>query len=130
MGRRRSVRWGLWLLVTAASVALASVSVGHAASLAMGSKSLGAQSAAVPKCDTDGFTLVHNLSVSNVVSVTVGSIAAACAAGVLSVTVNNGLTNSSGSATVPAGGGSLTVTLALPVLAADVEQVDVSVVGP
>jgi hypothetical protein len=111
-------------------VAVLSVTIGNAASLSTGSKSLGAQGAAVPKCDTDGFTLVQNLTASNVVNVTVGGIAAACATATMSLTVNNGLTNSSGSATVPAGGGSLTITLALPVLVTDAEQIDVSVVGP
>jgi hypothetical protein len=85
---------------------------------------------AVPRCDTDGFTLLQNLSGSNVVSVTVGGIAAACATGNMSVTLNNGTTNSTGTVTVPAGGGSVTVTLTIAVAVKDAEQIDVSVTGP
>jgi hypothetical protein len=130
MRRRRLLRSGLWAFATTAVVAVVSLTVGNAASLSTGSKSLGAIGVAVPRCDTDGFTILQNLSASNVVSVTVGGIAVACATGTMSATLNNGLLNSSGSATVPAGGGSLTITLALPVLASDAEQIDVSVVGP
>jgi hypothetical protein len=130
MGRRRLLRSGLWAFATAVAVAVVSLTVGNAASVSTGSKSLGAQGVAVPRCDTDAYTIVQNLTSSNVVSVTVTGIASACATATMSATVNNGTSNSSGSATVPGGGGSLTITLAVPVAATDVEQIDVSVVGP
>jgi hypothetical protein len=124
------LRAGFWALAATVAVAVVSLTVGSAASLTAGSKSLGAQGVAVPRCDTDGFTLVQNLSSSNVVSVTVSGIAAACATGTMSVTLNNGTSNSSGTVTVPSGGGSVTVTLATPVAAKDSEEIDVSVTGP
>src|SRR5690349_20834076 len=119
MGRRRLLRSGLGALAATVAVAVVSLTVGNAASLSTGSKSLGAQGVAVPRCDTDAYTIVQNLTSTNVVSVTVSGIASACATATMSATVNNGVTSSSGSATVPAGGGSLTITLALPVAATD-----------
>lgn len=126
MGRRELERLGVAVV---AAVALPVV-VGHASSLALGARSLGAASTAVAQCDTDGFTVVQNLTGANVVSVTVGQIAAACAAGTLRVTLNNGTANSSGSATVPGGGGSMTVPLGSAVAADDAGQVDVAISGP
>ena len=128
--RSRFVRVGLGVIAAVALLASTRPGFGHAASLAAASKTLGAKGTVVSPCDTDGFTIVPNLTLINVTSVTVGAINAACAAGTLSVTVNNTLTNSTGSAAVPAVGGSVTVTLALPVTARDVEQIDVSITGP
>jgi hypothetical protein len=105
-------------------------SVAFAASLASASRTLGAGKVAVPSCDTGGFTIVQNLTGSNVSSVAIGGIAATCATGTLSVTVNNGITNSSGTAVVPAGGGSMTVTLAAAVAFRQANEVDVAIVGP
>ena len=48
----------------------------------------------------------------------------------LQVTVNNGVTNSSGSAAVPAGGGSVTVTLGAAVAVTTATQTDMVLVGP
>jgi hypothetical protein len=107
--------------------------VGHASSLSIASLSLGAKGVAVPRCATGAFTILPNLSTdgnNDVVSVTVGQIPAACATGTLQLTVNNGTANSSGSAAVPAGGGSLTITLATPVAANDADQIDISLNGP
>ena len=73
---------------------------------------------------------MQNLTGSNVSSVTIGGIAATCATGTLSVTVNNGTANSSGTAVVPAGGGSMTVTLAAAVAFRQANEVDVAIVGP
>lgn len=128
MHRPRPLRVGLTALAVAA-VAY-TVSVGHASSLSAGSRSLGAKNSTVTACDSDGFTILPNLSSSNVASVTVGGIASACATAAISVTVNNGTTSSSGTGTVPAGGGSVTVTLAVAVPAKDSEQIDVAVSGP
>ena len=46
------------------------------------------------------------------------------------MTVNNGTTNSSGTAVVSAGGGSMTVTLAAVVAFRQANEVDVAIVGP
>jgi len=74
--------------------------------------------------------VLQNLTAGNVVSVTVSSLPAACGGATLQVTVNNGLTNSSGSAAIAAGGGATTVTLTVPVAVTASEQTDLVVVGP
>src|SRR2546423_6914843 len=114
MRRRRLLRTGLGAFATTVAVAVVSLTVGNAASLSTGSKSLGSQGVAVPRCDADGYTIVQNLTASNVVSVTVSGIASACATATMAATVNNGLTNSSGSTAVPAGGGAPPTTPAPP----------------
>ena len=126
VGRHQRWRWG----AAAAAVVALPVVTGHASSLVVAPRSLGTSSTAVAQCDTDGFDVVQNLSGSNVVSVTVSQIAAACAGGTLSVTLDNGSTSSSGSATVPGGGGSMTVSLSSAVAADDAGEIDVSVSGP
>jgi hypothetical protein len=75
-------------------------------------------------------TVIQNLSGANVISVTVGGIASGCATGTLSATVDNGTSSSSGTGTVPAGGGSMTVTLSAAVPAKDGEEIDVAITGP
>jgi hypothetical protein len=106
------------------------VVVGAAASLSFASGTLGAATTATPRCTTAGLPVLQNLSVGTVVSVTVGSLPSACGGGTLQVTVNNGITNGSGSAAVPAGGGAVTVTLgAAPAVTAS-EQTDLVLVGP
>jgi hypothetical protein len=104
--------------------------LGFASSLAQGSGALGAGSASVPECDTNGVTVVPNLSGSTIVSVAVGSVDSACGGATLSAAVNNGTASSSGSGTVSGGGGSLTITLAAAVAASDAVQIDVSITGP
>ena len=105
-------------------------SLGFASSLPTATKKLGASSAAVARCDTDGVTVLQNLSGANVASVTVGSIASTCGGATLSLTLNNGTTSSSGSGAVPAGGGSMTVTLAAAVALKDSDRIDVAISGP
>jgi hypothetical protein len=46
------------------------------------------------------------------------------------VTVNNGIANGSGSATVAAGGGSLTVTLGSAPAVRVADEIDIVLVGP
>ena len=122
------VRW--LVLCGAATAALLSSTYGFAASQAVASNTIGGNSAAVPRCDTDGVTIVPVISGANVSSVTVGGISANCAGGTLSVNVNNGAANSSGSGVVPAGGGSMTVALAVAVAAKDGMETDVAIAGP
>jgi hypothetical protein len=104
--------------------------VGSAASLSFASGSLGAATTATPRCTTAGLTVFQNLSAGTVLSVTVGAIPAACGGATLQVTVNNGVTNASGSAVVPGAGGAVTVTLATAPAVTAAEQTDLVLVGP
>jgi hypothetical protein len=113
------------ILVTATGAVL-----GAAASLSLASGSLGAATTATPRCTTAGLSVLQNLTASTVSSVTVGVLPAACGGATLQVTVNNGVANSSGSAVVPGGGGSVTVTIAVPPAVTASEQTDLVLVGP
>lgn len=116
-----------------AAVLLVTVSgtvVGAAASVSLTSGTLGAATTATPRCTAAGLTVFQNLSAGTVVSVTVGSLPAACGGAALQVTVNNGVTNASGSAAVPGGGGSVTVALGSAPLVTASEQTDLVLVGP
>jgi len=100
------------------------------ASLAFGGGSLGMASTNTPRCTSAGLGLIQNLSGSNVISVTVNSLPSACGNATLQVTLNNLTTSSGGSATVPAAGGSVTVTLAAAVAMAATEEIDLVLTGP
>ena len=63
-------------------------------------------------------------------SVTVGALPPTCGGATLQVTVNNGATTGSGSAAVPAGGGTVTVTLGVAPAVTAGEQTDLVLVGP
>ena len=104
--------------------------VGAAASLSFASGTLGAATTATPRCTTAGLTVFQNLSVSTVTSVTVGPLPAGCGGATLQVTVNNGTANGSGSAAVPVGGGSVTVTLGSAPAVTASDQIDLVLVGP
>ena len=104
--------------------------IGHGASMGAASTSLGAGKAAVTACDPDGITVTQVLTGINVTAVGVGGVASACGTGTISVTVNNGTANSTGTAIVPAGGGSMTVTLASAVAMKDSDEIDVAITGP
>jgi hypothetical protein len=116
--------------VAVALLTAVGVVVGAAASLSFASGTLGAATTATPRCTTAGLSVLQNLSAGTVISVTVGALPAACGSGTLQVTVNNGVTNASGSAAVPAGGGSVTVTLGVAPVVTASEQTDLVVVGP
>lgn len=118
------------LAVVLAVGILGTSAYGLAAGLNSGSGGLGTSQASVARCDTDGVSILQNLSGTNVSSVTVGSIASACGLAAISVNMNNGAANSSGSGTVPAGGGSVTITLASAVAVDDSGQIDVVISGP
>ena len=113
-----------------AGLGAAAAIYGTAASLSFNSQQAGAGNSAVPKCSTAGMTTFENVSGSNIVSVAVSNVDSACAGGTLSLTVSNGTTTGSGSAAVPGGGGSMTVTLGSVVPFVDNAAVDLVVVGP
>jgi hypothetical protein len=110
------------------SIVLAGVA--FAASLTFATASLGAATAATPRCTTGGLSVIQNLSGTTVVSVTVANLPAACGGAVLQATVNNGTTVGSGSSTVAAGGGSLTITLGLAPTVTVSELIDLVLIGP
>jgi len=97
---------GIGLAITAASTAFAA-----AASLALGSQSLSAGSAAVTSCGVSSLSATRNVDNSgNVTQVVVPGVPAACAGETLSVTLVDGSNAALGnaSAAVPVGGGSVT----------------------
>jgi hypothetical protein len=104
--------------------------VGLAASVSLTTGTLGAATVATPRCTTAGLSVLQNLSAATVISVTVGVLPAGCGGATLQVTVNNGVTNASGSAAVPVGGGSVTVTLGSAPAVSASEQTDLVLVGP
>jgi hypothetical protein len=116
------------LLLTA--LIAAGATQAFAAALSVGAGSVGMSSTSAPRCTTAGLGVIQNLSGSNVISVTVSGLPAGCATATLQVTVNNQSTSSGGSATVPAGGGSVTVSLGTAVAIASTEQVDLVLTGP
>ena len=74
--------------------------------------------------------MAPNLSGANIASVTVSALPPACGGATIQAAVNNGVSASSGSATVPLGGGSVTVAFAVAVAATTGEQLDVVMIGP
>jgi hypothetical protein len=119
-----------WRIMGLVLIGAASGVFGAAASVAFSSDTLGAARAATPRCTSAGLTVFQNLSAGTVVSVTVGGLPAACGGATLQATLNNGAANASGSAAVPAGGGSVTVTLGSAPAVAVADQVDMVLVGP
>jgi hypothetical protein len=119
-----------WRNALAAVLITSGVVVGAAASLGLASGTLGAARTATPRCTAAGLSVAQNLSGTSVASVTVGTLPSGCGGATMQVTVNNGATNSSGSAAVPAGGGSVTVTLTAPVAVTAWGQTDLVLVGP
>ena len=118
------------IAVLVSAFAMGALAVGFAAGLSVGGGTLGMDSEITPRCTSAGLRVLQNVSGTTVVSVTVSSLPAACGGATLQVTVNNQLTSSSGSAAVPAEGGSVTVTFALAVAITAIEQVDLVLTGP
>lgn len=117
-------------ILGAVLIALACCGIAYAASLSAAATSLGANRVATPRCTNAGLLVTPNLSGANVASVTVSSLPSTCGGATLQAAVDNGTTSSTGSAAVPAGGGSVTVNLAAAVPAAVGVQLDVVLVGP
>lgn len=102
---------------------------GLASNLSETSTTLSADDVAITRCDPDGVTPIYNheaVSPFRILSVTVSGISSGCGSLTIRVTVNNGLTNTSGSATVPGAGGSVTVTLSTPTALRDTTQTEIS----
>jgi hypothetical protein len=121
---------GLLGLVVVLAVVAGSTSGAQAAAVSTLAGDLGASVVTIGRCSATGLSVLPNVTVSSVVSATVATLPAACGNATLQLTVNNGVTNSSGSAVVPAGGGSVTVTLAVAVALTTQLQTDFVLVGP
>jgi hypothetical protein len=118
----------------AAVAAVGAFELAAAASLPTTAATLGAGTAAVSACDTDGFTFRHTIDTSGrITTVTVGSMAAGCAGGTLRVTLTDGTTSvGEGSAALPSVGfsGSAAVTMSPTPLSSTVTAVHAVVEGP
>ena len=123
-------RLGAGIGTTAIGAVVLFAIIGHATTIGTATATVGAGRAGVARCDTDGITVTPVLTGSNVTVVAVAGIASACGTGSLSATINNGTTSSTGVATVPVGGGSMTVTLASAVGMKDSDEIDVAITGP
>jgi hypothetical protein len=113
----------------AALVLLGSV-VAYAASLSFNGGSLGMASTSTPRCTNTGLGVIQNLSGTNVISVTISGLPSGCGNASLQVTLKNATTSSSGTATVPAGGGAVTVTLGAALAMSTTEEIDLVLTGP
>ncbi len=118
-------------VLAAAAVGLLALAYGAAASLGINGASLGAGGAAVQPCDTS-FTRSLTVSGGNVTQVTIGDVAGACGGGQMTVVLTNasGAKVGDGSASVPSGGGSVTVPIDEQPSVGSVRNVHVVVVGP
>lgn len=122
------------LAAIAPTAAVIALSLAVASSMPLAVPFVGAGTAAVSACDTDGFTLRHTVDTSGRLTVvTVGSMAAACAGGTIRLTATNGTTSiGAGTASLPSSGftGSATVTLSPQPLSAAVTAIYLAVDGP
>lgn len=109
---------------------LGSATVARAAAVTWSPNALGMAWTVALRCTSAGLTVTQNLASGTVTSVTVGGLPSACGLATLQVTVNNGSTTGSGSATVPAAGGSVTVTLSAAPAVTAAEETDLVLTGP
>jgi hypothetical protein len=105
-----------YALLGLGALTLCALVVVVAASLVPTSRKLGAGTVAIAACDTDGFAYRYAIdTASQIVSVTVDSIASACAGGTLRMTLANSADTAigSGAVTLPSAAFSGTVTVTL-----------------
>jgi hypothetical protein len=125
---RSNLPWRELFLATAFGAA--GVTSGLAASMTISGGTIGMARLAVPRCTSAALDVVYNLSASNVVSVTISGLPVACGSATVQAAVNNGTSSSTGSGTVAAAGGSVTVTLGTAVAATTTLETDVLLTGP
>ncbi len=110
---------------------VATTAFASAASLGLSTNTLGAGSANVQTCDSDGVSATYTVTSGNVTAVTIDGIAAACAGGRLKVTLadSSGAAIGSGGPTVVAAT-SESVSVNPQPAAANVAQLHVVIEGP
>jgi hypothetical protein len=111
-------------------VAAGAMVVGAAASLSFAAGALGASAVTPARCTSAALTITPTLTVAAWTDVVVSGVPAACGGATLQLTVDTGSTNASGTAVVPAGGGSVTVTLPVAQTVIAAMQIDLVLLGP
>jgi hypothetical protein len=129
MAGKARKRWWPVLLVALA------VPVASAATATVASDTLGAGSGTPAACDTGAPAIVQNVgtltNATNIVSVDVSGIASACGGGTVRVAVYNYAdTAQEATKAIPAGGGTVNLTLSTPVPLRDGHLVSVTLQGP
>ena len=136
--RPRALRRRPWIAAALGLSLAAAALPGFAASLGgLWSRTLGAGSATVAACDSNGFTASYTVVSGNVTAVTVDGIAdPACEGGQLSVTLTHSGTDigSGGPQTVPTDGdvanNAMTVALSPQPAADQVNSIHIAITGP
>ena len=117
------------------AVVAGTVVIASAASLVLGSTTLGSAQVAVPLCTGSGVGVVENLGtgahLDDVVSLTLSGIAASCDGAALSVTLNSNATPTptTGTQTWTVVGTGTTLALSTPVPLTSAGQVDLVMTG-
>ena len=106
------------------------MATGEAASLALGARTLGTGSASIAHCTASAIAVVQTVPSTSVTAIVASGFPSACGGATVRAAVNNGTASSTGSATVPVGGGTVTVTLGTAVAVGVADQVDLLVIGP
>lgn len=119
------------LVALAAASLVLSVVIVRAAGLSTTSDGVGAAAVSLPRCTTVGQSVVETITSTNITGVTVSGISATCAGGTLAATVNvGGGSTGSGTVTVPAGGGTASVTISPAVAFVGNAEIDTEITGP
>jgi hypothetical protein len=122
-----------WAVIVLAAVSLP---VAAAATVSLTSGTLGSGSAVPATCDSGTPGILQSVGSSspnttNIVTVDVSGIVSACGGGTLKVSLYNAVdTVQEATATIPAGGGTVTVTFGTPVALKESHLVAVSLQGP
>lgn len=120
-------------LTAALVAALAFSAAAFAATVPLGTRTVGNGAAAVPACDTDGFTIAYTTSRGSVTSVTIGGIQQpACTGGSLSVDLvdSGGASIGSGGPLTVTSATSLAVTITGAPAAGSVARFGATITGP
>ena len=121
------------LLAAGPLVVAALVGVALAASLGLSSDSAGTGDVTVPRCVTTGIDVretINTTSPGSITGATISNLDSGCAGATLAVTANNGTSTSSTSATIPSGGGTVTVTFSPTLSYVSNAEIDAVVTGP
>jgi hypothetical protein len=128
--KMRSPRALLRFLATALVVVAGTAVVGHAAGLGVSSHAIGAGLVTITRCGTAAAITVTETGGATITGLSLTNIPSSCAGASLTATLNgNGGTTSTATGIVPAGGGTLALTLTTHVPLTQAGQVDIVMTG-